>query len=122
MEQNRRLVQEDIIDLKELFATLKKRKKLIGFITLSVTLLAIVYAFFIAKPIYEAKAMIEIGTIDDKPIDKITDIKEKLIYKYNIGTRGKRSKLPRVTSISIPKKSGNIIAISSQGANLNQNS
>ena len=52
---------EDEIDLRELFQTIKKRKKMIYVITGVITLLAVVYAFVLVKPTYEVKAMIEIG-------------------------------------------------------------
>lgn len=52
--------QEDEIDLRELFITLVKNKKIIILITLAVTLSAVVYAL-IAPKVYEAKAIIKIG-------------------------------------------------------------
>ena len=57
-EQN--YYQEDEIDLRELFRTIMDSKKLIILITSVITILAVIYAYT-ATPLYEAKALIEIG-------------------------------------------------------------
>ncbi len=111
-QNNTQYIQEDEIDLREIFATLKKRKKLIGIITVALTMLAIIYAFFIAKPIYEIKTMIEIGQIDAKPIDSVNNVQQKLSYEYQVNTKGNKIELPRVKSISVPKKADSILALS----------
>jgi LPS O-antigen subunit length determinant protein (WzzB/FepE family) len=106
---------EDEIDLRELFQTIKKRKKMIYVITGVITLLAVVYAFVLVKPTYEVKAMIEIGkmnagTKSEIPIDNIGDVKEKLTYLYGIASKKKRE-YPRVKSIAVSKKSKSIFFI-----------
>lgn len=103
-------VQKDTIDLRELFAVLKKRKKLIWLTTGIITLLAVTY-IFIAKPVYEVKTMIEVGQIDAKPIDNINDIKQKLSYEYQVNVKGKKIPLPRVKAISVPKGSKTILSL-----------
>ena len=111
MENNTQCIQQDTIDLRELFGILKKRKKLILATTGIITLFAISYTF-LAKPIYEIKAMIEIGQIDAKPIDNINDINQKLSYQYKINTKGVKHNLPFLKSISIPKNSHSILSLS----------
>jgi uncharacterized protein involved in exopolysaccharide biosynthesis len=106
---------EDIIDLRELVHTLKKRKTLIVSVTGFITLLAALYAFVLAKPLYEVKAMIEIGKInagtkDEMPLDNLQDVKQKLEYIYGVSTK-KRRDFPRVKAISIPKKSNSFFYI-----------
>ena len=115
MENNTQYIEEDKIDLRELFSVLKKRKKLIWSVTGVLTVLAIVYAFFIAKPVYEVKTMIEVGQIDSKPIDNINNIQQKLSYEYQVNVKGKKIELPRVKSISVPKKSNSILSINIHG-------
>ena len=44
--------------------------------------------------------MIEVGKINDKPIDKIDNIQQKLNYEYQVNVKGKKIELPRVKSIS----------------------
>ena len=83
MQNNTQYIEEDKIDLRELFSVLKRRKKLIWSVMALFTLLALVYVF-IAKPVYEVKTMIEVGQIDAKPIDDINDIKQKLSYEYQV--------------------------------------
>lgn len=110
MQNNTQYIQEDKIDLKELFAVLKRRKKLIWSVTSLLTLLALIYVF-VAKPVYEVKTMIEVGQIDAKPIDNVNDIKQKLSYKYQVNVKGKKIELPRVKTISVPKKSDRILSL-----------
>src|SRR5690554_6052688 len=90
MQENRYL-QDDEIDLRELFLTLWEKKVFIILFTLVITVLATVYAY-IKTPIYEAKALVEIGeyTLDKKisnsdsvtiskfPIDDASVITRKL--------------------------------------------
>ena len=125
MEQvnNIQTMQGDTIDLKELFGTLKKRKNLILTVTLTTTLLALVY-LFIAKPIYQVQAMIEVGKIEagkngGKPLDDIQDIKQKLEYVYGAKSK-KKIELPRVRSISLDKKAKSIFGITVEGHSNNE--
>ena len=115
MENSTQYIEEDKIDLKELFSILKRRKKLIWSLTGVMTILAVLYAFIIAKPIYEVKTMIEVGQIDAKPIDNINDIQQKLSYEYKVNVKDKQIELPRVKSISVPKKSNTILSINIHG-------
>ena len=115
MENNPQYVQQDTIDLRELFAILKRRKKMIWGVTSLFTLLALIYVFVVAKPVYEVKAMIQIGQINEKSIDNINDIKQKLDYEYQVNVKDKEIELPRVKAISIPKKSNTILSINIHG-------
>lgn len=112
MKNNIQYIQEDKMDLRELFFVLKKRKKLIWVVTALFTLFALGYVL-ISKPVYEINAMIEIGQIDEKPIDNVNDIKEKLSFKYQVNTNKnkKEIELPRVKAISIPNMSTNILSL-----------
>ena len=55
-----RHIEEDEIDLRELFKTLSNNKRKIFFITTIITMLAIVYVFVVPK-VFEAKAVVKIG-------------------------------------------------------------
>ena len=59
-ENNKYIEEEEEIDLRELFRTIWDRKMFIIGFTLIVTILAGIYAYS-KTPIYEAKALIEIG-------------------------------------------------------------
>ena len=118
MEQ-KEYTNDDVIDLRELVQTIKKRKKLIYGITGTITLLAIMYAFMYAKPVYEVKAMIEIGklhagTKSETPLDNINDVKQKLEYMYGVKSK-KRNAYPRVKSISVAKNSKSILGVTVEG-------
>lgn len=108
----------DTIDLRELFQTLKRRKKIISLITLLLTSLAIIYVWT-TKPVYEVKAMIEIGklesgTKDEKLLDNLGDIKQKLEYIYGVKSKKKRV-YPKVKSISLNKQAKSIFTITVEG-------
>jgi capsular polysaccharide biosynthesis protein len=110
---------EDEIDLRELVQTVKSKKKLIYLVTGAITLLGVLYAFVLTKPVYEVKAMIEVGktnagTKDESPLDNIEYIKQKLTYVYGINSK-KRRDFPRVKSINVPKKSKSIFSIVVEG-------
>lgn len=114
MQNDTQYIEENKIDPGELFSIVKRRKKLIWTATALFTLLAVVY-IFITKPVYEVKTMIELGQIDAKPIDDVNDIKEKLIYEYQVNVKGKVIALPRVKTISVPRDSLSILSISIHG-------
>jgi capsular polysaccharide biosynthesis protein len=117
VENHQQVIQNDVIDLRELFAVLKRRKKLIWFITAVLTLLAMIYVFFIAKPVYEVRTMIEIGQIDAKPIDNLNDIKQKLSYEYQVNSKGKKRSLPFVKNITASKSSQTILSLTVYASN-----
>ena len=116
MQQNNnaQCVQEGTIDLRELFAVLKRRKKFIWMTTGIITLLALAYVF-IAKPVYEVKSIIELAQIDKKPVQNANDLKQKIEFIYDVNVKGKKIELPIVKSISLPKKSKNLMIITTHG-------
>lgn len=116
MENNNQYINEDKIDIRELFSIFKKRKKLIWSVTTLLTLIAIIYIVF-AKPTYEVKAMIEIGQINGVPIDDINDIQQKLIYEYKVDVKGIKRELPLVKAVTTHKKAKNILYLSIHGNN-----
>lgn len=103
-------MEDNKVDLRELFSILKIKKNLIYLITALFTLLALVYVL-VSKPVYEVKTMIEVGQIDAKPIDNVNDIKQKLSYEYQVNVKKKEIELPRVKTISLPKNSHSIISL-----------
>jgi len=112
------ITSEDEIDLRKLFIIIKKRKKIIYSIVLVSTILSIVVAYFIKKPIYSIKAMVEIATINNnnnnnnnKSDSNSKEIVEKLIYKYKVKARGAKRELPYLNSIKIPRESKNILLL-----------
>ena len=112
---NSQTVQNEVIDLRELFSILKRRKKLISLVTALITIFAIVYAFFIAKPVYEVKAVMELAQIDKKPVQNITDLKQKVEVIFEVNMKGKKTDFPIISSISLPKKTKNIMIIMAKG-------
>jgi capsular polysaccharide biosynthesis protein len=117
MQENVQCIEEDEIDLRELWKTLMKRKSVIIVVTLLITLAAVVYAFVLAKPVYAVKSVIEIGELNGKPIDNVNTIQQKLLYEYKVNATGIKRTFPLVKSISIPKKSRNLLSITIYGDN-----
>ena len=118
MNNQRVQLPEDTIDLRELFQTLQRRKKMILLITLLVTLLAAIYAWT-AKPVYEVSAMIEIGkleagTKDEKSLDDVADIKQKLEYIYGVKSKKKRD-YPKVKAIGVNKQAKGVFTVTVEG-------
>ena len=104
---------DDVIDLRELLQILKKQQKLIVIITSIITLLAIIYAV-VAKPVYEVKAMVEMGKIDKKLLANTAELKTKLVYQYGVLSKKKR-KFPKVKAIEVGKKSKDTLSIVVEG-------
>ncbi|SFV63539.1 chain length determinant protein [hydrothermal vent metagenome] len=113
IEDNR--VHDDEIDLRELFLILKKRKKIIYTIVTIATLVAVVLAYYIKKPIYSVKSMIEIGSITSNSGNNsdfyTQDIIQKISYKYKVGAKGVTKELPYIDKITSPKNSKKIITL-----------
>jgi len=107
-------MQEETIDLKELYLILKKRKKLIWIVTFLFTLLSLAYVF-LTKPVYEVKAVVELAQIDRKPVHPTETLKHKINTIFEVGVKNKKIELPIVTSVEIPKKTTNILVIKAQG-------
>ncbi|MCX7884258.1 MAG: Wzz/FepE/Etk N-terminal domain-containing protein [Caloramator sp.] len=56
---------ESTLDLREIFAIIKKRKWIIILITLSLTIISGVLSFYVLSPIYEASVSVLIGKMPD---------------------------------------------------------
>jgi capsular polysaccharide biosynthesis protein len=122
-------IQEDEIDLRELFKTLVKNKKFIIIFTTITTLLALVYVM-VKTPIYEAKALIEIGSyqlINDndnedefKSYHKVNIEKTALLLK-KLNTlyifQNDKNKVSKISAITIPKRSDSFIEVRSLAIN-----
>ncbi len=117
--------EEDEIDLRELLAVLMKRKWLIAATTILVIGLGFLYAFVLAKPVYEAKATIEIGhhlasnkNATPAPVyfcDR-DRLKQYLDTKYD--TAGKyrpKETAAYVSKVTIPKKTRGFLTIAALG-------
>ncbi len=105
-------IEEDEIDLRELFKTIVKRKYLIIFITLISTLLTGVYVFTI-KPTYEVKAVIKIAHIENNPIEASEVIIERIkaVYVNNISD----DETTIVSNVSNGKKAQDFLSLATQG-------
>ncbi|HFD14587.1 MAG TPA: hypothetical protein ENJ34_04700 [Epsilonproteobacteria bacterium] len=65
MQNDTQYIQENTIDLRELFTVLKRRRKMIWTVTILFTMLAIVYVL-LAKPIYSGNVTLEVGQVADE--------------------------------------------------------
>ena len=112
-------LEEDEIDLWELWQTVKKRKYIILITTLIIFAIALLYAFT-KKPVYEAKATIQIGKqiiktgegLQEKYFDDAKSLKHMLDVEYD--TAGKyrnKNQTSYIDSIDIPRKTGGFLTI-----------
>jgi len=109
-----RYIEEDKIDLRELWQVLTKRKTTLLVVTGIITALAIVYVL-VTKPTYAVKSVIELAQINNKNIHNTYDIKQKLDFTYEVGLKGKKLELPIIESISIPKKTESLLVVKAHG-------
>lgn len=105
--ENKQYIQEDEIDLKELFITIWKRKIFIVLFTFFVTLLAIIYAYN-KTPIYEVKSYIELGFIDNKIIEEPAILEQKLKVVFGIDNNNMMNNNPEEGIISSISQTKNI--------------
>jgi len=115
IEKENNYMQEDEIDLRELFNTLYKYKIFIIVFTLGITILAIVYAYM-KTPIYEVKSNVQIGFIGDKLVDDSDVIVKKLNIIFNVDDKPntKNKLISEVSSITTNKKLKNFIEIKTE--------
>ncbi|MCT7505100.1 Wzz/FepE/Etk N-terminal domain-containing protein [Aliarcobacter cryaerophilus] len=116
-------LQEDEIDLRELFKTILDKKVFIVIFTLVITILAAIYAYN-KTPIYEAKALIEIGeykviNVTDKStskvfIDDVANLEKKLTTLYVDMFKNIEDKTSEITNINVSKGLKNFLEIKSE--------
>lgn len=116
--QEQKYIQEDEIDLREIFKSIFERKYFILIFTLIITILAIIYVN-IKTPIYEAKAVIEIGSYktesdEVRVVDNLNEFSKKLSTIFIDLRKDNIEKESEITNIAISKGMKNYIEISSQ--------
>lgn len=122
--QNQRYLQDDEIDLKELFKTIWKYKIFILVFTFIVTILSIIYVTFKA-PIYQATALIELGSYktesdQDIIIDNTDNLSKKLNTIFIDLRKNVENKDFEITKIATAKDIKNFIEISSEASSNTQ--
>lgn len=117
-QENSNYLNEDEIDLRELFKTLYKYKLFIILLTIIITLLATIYAYN-KTPIYEVKSNIQIGFIGEDLIDNSDTIVKKLNILFNVSDKlqTKNKFVSEVSSIQKSKKLNNFIEVKTLAIN-----
>ena len=119
---------EDEIDLKELFLTISKHKKLIIFFTFIITSLAAVYVY-IKTPIYVASAIVEIGNYKQYNncnsnsnsnsnrivLDKVSKLSKELNILFIDMHKNDKNVDAKIVSINVPKKQKELLSIKAEG-------
>ena len=108
-------VQEDEIDLRELFKTICAKKWFIVIFTCIVTLGAVVYAL-LKTPIYEIKSNVRVGYIGTELIENPDIIVKMLSIVFNVEDKvvTKDKSLSEVVSIETNKKLKDFIEVKTQ--------
>lgn len=117
---------EDEIDLRELFKTIWDKRVFILVFTFVVTLLAVVYVS-IKTPIYEVKALLEIGSykteivnnqgqtsIETVILDDASELSKKLSMIFIDLKENEKDKEFKITKINLSKGMKNFIEITSE--------
>ena len=121
MTESKRYIEEDEIDLRELWKTIVKRKNFIFIFTSIVTIGAIIWAIT-RTPIYEARALIEIGNYkmhnnnnnNNKIIlDDSAQLSKKLNILFIDMLKNEKDKEATISSIKVPKGLKEFIEIKS---------
>lgn len=99
---------DDEIDLRELWKTIVKRKKMIVLVTGLVTCGAIIYAL-VKTPIYEVKAVVDIGSYSNVLLEPSVTLVKKVEVKY-IDNRDKEKKT-ELTKVSLLKGSTDLVEL-----------
>jgi uncharacterized protein involved in exopolysaccharide biosynthesis len=116
--QENRYIQEDEIDLRELFKIIWDKKNFIILFTLVITVLATVYAYS-KTPIYEAKALVEIGeykinNTTKNSVDDASVITRKLTTLFIDMEKNLKDKTSQISNISVVKGLKNFLEIKSE--------
>ena len=111
-------LQEDEIDLRELFKTIWDRRFFVIAFTLVVTVLAAIYAYT-KTPIYEAKALVEIGEYKlngttKNSIDDAVVLEKKLSTLFVDMEKNLKDKTSEISNIAIVKGLKNFLEIKSE--------
>ncbi|BCD62099.1 hypothetical protein NitYY0826_C0968 [Nitratiruptor sp. YY08-26] len=108
--------EEDEIDLWQLWETIKKNRKTIFKVTAAVFLLALIY-IFIKTPLYQAKTVMQIGYIGDKPIEKANIVAQKIktVFYVDSPLQKKIDKEAFIESVNPVKKVDKLIDITAYG-------
>lgn len=117
------LNHNDDIDIKKLFNLIWMRRKIVFFVTFSITLVTIAYAFSIT-PLYEAKAIIKIGEYKTNSteyngfyemvsLDNGNQLSKELEILFMDLEKNKHDKESRIILITLLKNQKNLIEIKS---------
>ncbi len=109
--------EEDEIDLRELWKTIKKNRKVVYATTALFLVFALLY-ILIKTPLYEAKALLEIGYIGNKPIESAEVVAQKIKTVFFVDDPKLRAKMDKeafVQDASPVKKVKKLIKITTYG-------
>ncbi|MGJ0288458.1 Wzz/FepE/Etk N-terminal domain-containing protein [Aliarcobacter cryaerophilus] len=106
-------LQEDEIDLRELFKTILDKKVFIIVFTFVITLIAAIYAYN-KTPIYEAKALLEIGEYKKNPVDDAVALEKKLSTIFIDMEKNLKDKTSEISNIYVVKGLKNFLEIKSE--------
>ncbi|WP_151949610.1 Wzz/FepE/Etk N-terminal domain-containing protein [Aliarcobacter butzleri] len=122
--QNQKYLQEDEIDLRELFKTLWKYKIFILVFTFVITILSIIYVS-LKTPTYQVTALVELGSYktesdQDIIIDNADNLSKKLTTIFIDLKKNLENKNFEITKIVTVKGMKNFIEISSEASSNTQ--
>ena len=70
---------------------------------------------WMAKPLYEARALLQIGSIGSKLLEEPASLKVKLESMYRINDSNVQKEYPLISSVSIPKKAKGLLRLTALG-------
>lgn len=114
-------IEEDEIDLRELFLKIWSKRLFILLFTSIITLLAVIYSFMVT-PVYETKAIVEIGNYKDKSgevklLEDVNKLSQELNVLYIELFKNDKERTSWIETIAPVKKQNNFLEIRSQAHN-----
>lgn len=113
--EHRALLQEDEIDLRQLWMTLVNRKVVIFSITIVVTIIAIIFAWT-TVPLYSGSVLLEVGEVVNN--NQVVNNQATTIYSLdNINNLKEITTQATGTNANIPSGTSNILKLSIESSN-----
>ena len=103
-------------ELNHLWRTIKTYPKMIILLTLLAFVLSSIYAFYIHKPVYEARVLMQEGKLNTALVEPIKQLNLKLSSKYLIDPISDKN-MPKLDKIKLFSYANGIIRLTAKGYN-----
>lgn len=103
-------------ELNHLWRTIKSYPKMIALLTLLAFVLSSIYAFYIHKPVYEARVLMQEGKLNTALVEPIKQLNLKLSSKYLIDPISDKN-MPKLNKMKLFSYANGVIRLTAKGYN-----